>query len=134
MIHIPKPIENAADIELLVHSFYNKVLKDELLAPHFKDVDLPAHFPRMIQFWSFILLDEAGFTGNVFDKHIKLDIDKSHFDRWLKLFHETVNEYFTGPKADLANQRADLLGYTFSTKLEQMKKKEKRRSRTEEYK
>jgi hemoglobin len=116
-----KTIDSKEDIELLVHRFYEKVVKDELLAPHFAHVNWPAHFPRMIQFWSFILLDEEGFTGNVFDKHASLAIDSSHFKRWLELFHETVDEHFTGYKADLAKQRADVLGYTFSSKMEKMK-------------
>jgi hemoglobin len=119
---VVKAIEKKEDVELLVHRFYEKVMKDEMLAPHFAHVNWPAHFPRMIQFWSFILLDEEGFTGNVFDKHMNLAIGPAHFTQWLKLFHETVDEYFTGAKAELAKQRADLLGYTFSTKLEKLNK------------
>lgn len=118
----PKPIETRADVEFMVHTFYKKVLDDALLAPHFAHVNWELHMPRMIQFWCFVLLDTEGFTGNVFDKHVHLDIGKEHFTRWLALFHDTVNTHFTGPKADLANQRAELLGYTFSTKMEQLKK------------
>lgn len=118
----PKPIETRDDIEFMVRTFYGKVMEDAILAPHFAHVNWDTHMPRMIQFWSFILLDTEGFTGNVFEKHVHLDIGKEHFARWLTLFHDTVNTHFTGAKANEANQRADLLGYTFSTKMEQLKK------------
>lgn len=118
-----KNIENKADVELLVRSFYAKVVKDPLLAPHFEGIDFEHHFPRMFAFWNFILLDESGFTGNVFDKHMRLEIDEQHFSRWLKYFHETVDELFTGEKAELAKQRADLLGHTFQSKLAHIRNK-----------
>jgi hemoglobin len=118
-----KEISTKEDVELLVRSFYAKVVKDPLLAPHFKGIDFEHHFPRMFAFWNFILLDENGFTGNVFDKHVPLQIDASHFKQWLKYFHETVDELFFGEKAELAKQRADLLGYTFQSKLEHLRNK-----------
>jgi hemoglobin len=120
---VKKPIENKADVELLVRRFYAKVVGDPLLAPHFEGLDFEHHFPRMFAFWNFILLDEEGFKGNVFDKHIPLKIDERHFKQWLKYFHETVDELFIGEKAELAKQRADLLGSTFQSKLEHLNKK-----------
>ena len=117
-----KNIETKADVELLVRTFYDRVLQDDLLAPHFAGVDFEAHFPRMFAFWNFILLDEAGFTGNVFDKHVHLNIDERHFKQWLHIFHATVNDLFEGDKAELAKQRADVLGFTFQSKLANMKR------------
>ena len=106
-------------VDQLVRSFYDKVLKDELLSPHFAGVDLEHHLPRIAAFWALILIDQEGYKGNVFDRHAHLKIDNSHFDRWVALFTETVDEYFTGEKAELAKQRAKLLQYTFVSKLNQ---------------
>ena len=117
-----KDIESRADIELLVNSFYDEVLKDELLSPHFQHIDFEHHMPRMIDFWCFTILDEGSFRGNIFDKHAPLKIDQTHFDRWLKLFEETLNKYFIGEKTSFALQRAKLIGYTFASKMEQLKK------------
>ena len=62
-------IHTEQQVEFLVKTFYGRVLKDELLAPHFKNIDFEHHFPRMVDFWCFILLDKEGYKGNVFDRH-----------------------------------------------------------------
>ena len=116
-----KDITTPEDVEILVKTFYKKVVEDELLSPHFAGIDFEAHFPRMISFWEFILLDKEGFKGNVFDKHAHLKIDETHFKQWLFYFHQTVNELFEGEKALFAKQRADLLGFTFQSKLKNIK-------------
>ena len=112
-----KDITTYADVEFLLRSFYAKLLKDELLSPHFANIDLEEHMPRIIAFWAFILIDQEGYKGNVFDKHRHLDIGEAHFTRWVQLFSETVDELFAGEKAKLAKQRAQLLGYTFQHKM-----------------
>jgi hemoglobin len=110
-------ISTKTDINLLVRSFYERAAKDELLAPHFENVDFEHHFPRMIDFWAFLLLDEAGFQGNVFDAHRNLKIDETHFTRWLLHFDTTVDALFEGEKAELAKQRAGSIGQIFQHKL-----------------
>ncbi len=116
-----KEIENRQDLVQLVDRFYDRVVHDDLLAPHFKDLDFAEHKPRMVAFWAFVLLGEAGYATNVFDKHRHLSIGKPHFDRWLALFTETVQAYFTGEKADAAVNRAKLLAWTFSEKMKTLK-------------
>lgn len=110
-------ITNEQDVEFLVKTFYGRVLKDELLAPHFAHINFEEHFPRMIAFWSFILLDKEGYKGNVFDKHVNLQIDERHFDRWIMHFTHVLDDFFEGPKANLARQRAEVLKYTFQSKM-----------------
>jgi hemoglobin len=112
-----KEIENKADLVLLVETFYGRVFEDALLAPHFTGLDFEAHKPRMVQFWAFVLLDEAGYTTNVFDKHRHLKIDARHFDRWLDIFNQTVDDLFEGEKAATAKFRAKTLAWTFSEKM-----------------
>jgi truncated hemoglobin YjbI len=51
-----KQLETPADIHQLVTLFYDKVLKDELLAPFVSRLDFTAHLPKMEQFWRFALL------------------------------------------------------------------------------
>ena len=69
-----------------------------------------------------VLLDEAGYTTNVFDKHLHLHIKKEYFAIWLEHFEKTVNDLFAGEKAEMAKQRAQTIAYTFENKLEQMGK------------
>ena len=56
-------IQTRDDVAQLVQSFYAVAAADPLLMPFFANVDWAHHFPRMIDFWAFILLDEAGFYG-----------------------------------------------------------------------
>lgn len=110
-------IQTKTDVTLLVTTFYDKVLKDSLLAPFFKQMDFEKHLPQMIHFWSFALLDEPGYATNVTEKHLKMRLQKEHFDQWLNLFSTTVNELFSGEKAEMAKQRAALIGWTIQSKM-----------------
>lgn len=112
-----KEITSKEDVEQLVNAFYTKVLDDDLLSPFFKQMNFALHLPKMIHFWSFVLLDEAGYTTDVTAKHLHMPLTQAHFDRWLSLFNSTVDDLFVGEKAQLAKQRAFLVGWTISSKL-----------------
>lgn len=110
-------ISNREHVVLLVDEFYSRVLENEILAPFFAGLDFEKHKPKMIHFWSFVLLDEAGYTTNVFDKHAHLPLKDEHFDEWLRLFASTVDDLFVGPKAEDAKLRARTIGFTFAAKF-----------------
>ena len=110
-------IQTKTHVTLLVTTFYDKVLKDSLLVPFFKQIDFEKHLPQMIHFWSFALLDESGYATNVTEKHLKMHLQKEHFDQWLNLFSTTVNELFSGEKAEMAKQRAAVIGWTIQSKM-----------------
>lgn len=111
-----RAITTKSDVEELVNVFYSRVLQDEQLAPFFQQLDFPTHLPKMIHFWSFVLLDEPGYTTNVTEKHANMPLTKALFDRWVQLFHATVDALFSGEKAELAKQRATVLGWTMASK------------------
>ena len=113
-----KDIENKKDIETLVDTFYDRVLQDPVLQPFFKNLDFSVHMPKMVHFWSFVLLDEAGYTTDVTQKHIRMPLQKEHFDHWIELFNVTVDTLFSGEKADLAKQRAFLIRWTIESKTQ----------------
>lgn len=114
-------IQTAEDIELLVDHFYSIVLQSSSLYPFFKDLNWAAHLPSMKKFWRFILLDEAGYTENVTQKHLHMPLTKELFTDWLLLFHQTVDEYFEGPKAALAKTRATLISLGIQGKMNLLK-------------
>jgi hemoglobin len=109
-------------IEQMIRSFYASLLTNEEIKPVFANTDFEKHMPHMIAFWSLILLDEAGYTTNVFDKHANLPIKREHFAIWLQHFEKNIKTQFEGPKADLAIQRAQLIAYTFENKLKALGK------------
>ena len=98
-----------AEVALLVNTFYTKVRQDELLFPVFDRVikdNWDVHLQKMTDFWSTLLLYTRKFSDDPLTKHLPLPLEKAHFDRWLQLFNETVNELFEGPIADNAPKRA----------------------------
>ncbi len=112
-----RDIEKTEDITLLVDTFYTDVLRDNLLAPFFKGLNFEKHKPKMVHFWSFVLLDEQGYTTDVTQKHINMRLEKEHFDRWIELFNLTLDRLFEGERTEKARQRAVLLGWTIQSKL-----------------
>lgn len=74
-----KDIENEKDIQLLVNAFYEKVMKEPSLSPFFENVDFEKHLPKMIQFWSFAILEIPGYTTNLFDTHKNMPLKKEQF-------------------------------------------------------
>ncbi len=121
-----KEIEEIGDIERLVSLFYDKVNQDDLLSEVFNvhaKTNWESHLPKMVQFWSGILLDTSEYRGKPFDAHAKQSdhISPEHFERWIALFRETISENFEGEKAALAIQRAESIGAIFQYKLDFMR-------------
>jgi hemoglobin len=116
-----KDIQSITDIQTLVNSFYGKVREDALLSPVFAskipDEAWPAHLERMYAFWNAILFAEKGFDGNPMQKHMSLPIEEKHFTQWLSLFNATIDENFSGPKADEARQRARSIAQIMNFKI-----------------
>ena len=105
------------DIKRLVDAFYDKVQANALLAPVFSHVNWPHHLPIMYDFWSSMLLGEQTYRGNPFQKHLPLPIQEKHFDQWLKLFIETVDENFSGEKAQEIKVRAQSIAGIFQIRM-----------------
>lgn len=112
-------IESRPDIERLVDTFYDHVRSDDLLGPIFNDVahvDWSAHLPRMYTFWESVLFGAPGFKGNPLATHIalaqKTPLTTREFDRWVDLFHQTVDQLFAGPMATDTKRRAALIAAT----------------------
>lgn len=115
-----KQIEHLDDIKLLVDSFYGKVRKNELLGPIFDGVirdRWPHHLGKMYTFWETILLGNHTYYGSPFPPHAKLPVDGEHFQEWLRLFYETLDEHFTGEKAEEAKWRAGKMAEMFQYKI-----------------
>lgn len=112
-----RDISTQEDIITLVDEFYSAVLSDALLSPFFSRIDFTHHKPRMVHFWSFVLLDEPGYTTNIFDKHAHMELTKEALHRWVELFEQTARHHYSGEKTEQAILRAKTIGWTFQEKL-----------------
>lgn len=112
-------ISTFEDIQLLVNTFYGKIRIDELLGGIFAGIisDWEPHLQKMYRFWQSILLGENTYNGRPFPPHAQMRLQQHHFDRWLKLWHETLDENFNGPVADEAKMRAKSIANIFVSKI-----------------
>lgn len=119
-----KDIQQLEDIQLVVNSFYSKVREDKLLAPIFNEKigdKWPLHLEKMYRFWQTVLLERRTYSGSPFPPHARLPVSKEHFDRWLFLFYEAIDEHFQGEKATEAKWRAEKMAELFLHKIEYIK-------------
>ena len=111
-----EPIRELSEpaIEQLVRRFYDRARHDPLLGPVFtraigeEEAAWEAHFVRLTDFWSSIVLRSGRYTGDPFSAHLRLpDIAPQMFDRWLMLFHQTCAELFTPDIAAAFSEKAE---------------------------
>ncbi|MER2996750.1 group III truncated hemoglobin [Pontibacter populi] len=116
-----KDILSLDDVKLLVDTFYTRVRADEMLGPIFDEriQDRWArHLDIMYRFWQTVLLEELTYQGSPGTKHITLPVGAEHFERWVSIFFSTIDELFTGEKAEEAKWRAQKMADMFASKIE----------------
>ena len=121
-----KDIETRADIELLISKFYEKMLKDQVIGFIFTDIakiDLDEHLSIICDFWETILFTRPVYKRGpeVMNVHHelnkKISLKKGHFTRWLYLFSTTIDELYTGEKAEKAKEKADSIAKLMQNRL-----------------
>ena len=77
----------------------------------------------MYAFWEFLLLGKDTYQVNPMEVHKKLHqkvaLTEELFDRWLSIFHQTVDEHFAGLVAEEAKNRSRLIVLTWKPKFAQ---------------
>lgn len=121
MIVDGKPLPEVLDeamIRAVVHGFYDRVREDALLGPVFNSRiaadDWPHHLQRMCDFWSATLLRTSRYQGRPLPPHLAIaEIEKRHFECWLRLFAETVEALCPKEVASLFLERAMRIAHSF---------------------
>lgn len=108
-----KDITTRADLEAIMRGFYQKAIHDPLIGHYFTEVmqlDLEKHIPIFLNFWETSLFGEGKYSGNlpVVHQHLhaKMPFEAKHFETWLSIFCETVDELFEGTNTALIKTRA----------------------------
>ncbi|UQE75583.1 group III truncated hemoglobin [Gordonia sp. PP30] len=112
------------DVAEVLDDFYHRAFADPLLRPVFVDIahmDLAVHLPRITDFWCKAVLKEGEYRRNVFAPHRDLHeiagLQPQHFERWLGLWHTTIDDRFAGPHADLAKLQGARIAYSMCRML-----------------
>jgi hemoglobin len=119
-----RDITTSEDIHLLVDSFYEKVRLDASIGYMFNDIaqtNWEEHLPKMYGFWEILLLGQPGTTSNPMEKHININaqekITEQHFEKWVQIWFETIDEHFEGPNSDLAKERTYAIRNTMHQRI-----------------
>lgn len=106
-------IATREDITAMMESFYSKALTDNVIGYFFVKVaplKMEVHMPVIVDFWETVLFGTAFYKGNVMKVHQHIHqlsaFREEHFARWVSLFSETVDELYSGEKAEMAKQKA----------------------------
>jgi hemoglobin len=117
-------LDSRAEIHDLVVRFYREVVFDDLLGPVFDEVaevDWSTHIPKLIDFWCRVLLGEPGYDGAFLGAHQRVHQLESFrpelFDRWYRLFVDTVDDGWCGPGADRAKAHAAVMARNLSRRI-----------------
>ncbi len=117
-------ISNKHDIEEMINRFYDRVVLDEKIGHYFTEVvkvNWEKHLPIMYSFWENIIFHSGIYEGNPMALHQNLSqkspLKMEHFQRWTKLFNETVDDLFEGEKAEYVKQRAMSIATIMQIKL-----------------
>ena len=119
-----KDIVSQDDIQVLVNSFYDKVKTSEIgfFFEEIAKVNWEKHLPKMYIFWESVLFATVKFNGNPMGAHFPINeiipMEKKHFEAWLKLWKETVDENFSGEMAESAKNKAENIAKLMSFKME----------------
>ena len=116
-------IETRGDIDDLMNRFYARAISDDTIGYIFTDVaklDLGHHLPVIGDFWETLLFGTGNYQKhgrNPLQIHAALNektpLYSKHFRRWLELFRATVDETFSGERAEFIKLRAEAIANRF---------------------
>lgn len=122
--HRGRDLDDPVEIAEMVRRFYADVAQDDLLGPMFNDVarvDWSEHLAKLTAFWCRALLSMPGYEGNPYRQHLLVNARRpftaAHFERWLDLFHDTLDLGWAGPKVDQAKALACKVAMVHSRQL-----------------
>jgi len=107
-------ITNREDLYLIVNEFYKKLLTNKEIKHFFEKFNdndnLEKHLNTLVDFWDNILFYSGTYNKNAMQPHVSLHqkkpFSKNHFEIWLNLFNQSVDENFTGNNAHTIKTRA----------------------------
>lgn len=118
-------ISSRADIKIIITLFYDKMLKDKIMLPFFKEIVAQKHLEKHLEiitdFWEDLLLQSYKYKNNPMQKHLdfakKMPFNKKHFELWLKYLHSTIDENYKGQVSHNMKTKAQSIATIMQLKL-----------------
>ena len=123
--HRGRDLDTTEEVYEMVTRQYVDVVQDALLEPYFNFapgfIDWQAHIESVSDYWSHVLLYAPGYEIDIIENHRHLH-DRAAFtpallDRWLQVFHDTVDGGWAGPTATTAKQRATGMAWAMAQRF-----------------
>jgi hemoglobin len=106
------------DLAALLASFYATLDRDPLLAPYFASLDMRAHLPRIVDFWSTMIFHTGRYSGNAFRPHLEMPgLTAEHFAHWVATLEQVVDTRFAGTHASAMKEFAHRIAYSMQLRL-----------------
>ena len=120
-----RDIKDRQDIYKVVDDFYKKLFQDQELKHFFEKFNnedsLQKHLNVLVDFWDNVLFYTGTYNKNAMLPHIELNktkpFQKQHFERWLHLFHQSIDDNFKGEIAEVAKNRATSIATVMKLKI-----------------
>lgn len=109
-------------LEAIVEEFYTRVRAHSVLRPLFDEPiedRWPEHLEKMKSFWLSIALNAGTYSGKPVPAHqVLIDVEPWHFEIWLDLFTQTVQDTTQSEAAtEFLTGRAARIGKTLKTAM-----------------
>ena len=110
------------NLRVLMTSFYEKAIEDDILAPFFIDEigddlsseDWDEHIELLADFWLAKILGEDTYYGSFVGAHVKMPhLKQETFMRWLELFSQTADEVYVSELAEVFKKKGDQFSKQF---------------------
>lgn len=123
--HRGRDLDTEEEVVEMVTRQYVDVVQDDLLQPYFNFgpgfIDWQSHIRTVADYWCHGLLFAPGYEIDIIENHRHLHdraaFTPELFDRWLQVFHDTVDGGWAGPTATTANQRATGMAWAMAQRF-----------------
>lgn len=110
------------NIRKMVDRFYSQILKDEIVAPFFIEKlgdemisdEWQTHLNLLTNFWASTIMGDNSYSGQPVKPHMHMEgLQRVTFERWLELFFETLDRYYTKDNADIFKVKSQNIANNF---------------------
>ena len=120
-----RDLDTPDEILEMVTRQYADVVQDELLQPYFNFgpgyIDWQAHIGAVTDYWCHVVLYAPDYQIDTIENHRPLHghdpFTPALFDRWLQVFHDTIDGGWTGPNATRAKKRATGMAWAMAQRF-----------------
>lgn len=123
--HRGRDLDTIGEILEMVTRQYVDIVQDDMLEPYFNFnpgfIDWQAHIGAVADYWNHVVLLAPDYEIDIIEHHRPLHhhvpFTPKLFDRWLQIFHDTIDGGWTGPCAHTAKRRATGMAWAMAQRF-----------------